>query len=303
MYDDLIRVMHMRNLQALVPARANMSGRTISRRVFLPGAITAGLDPKQVPLMDERAAQGIGASEYNFVQMMMDNIDKNSVGPIPSGQEPTGDPTATEVLEISRQSKTMLNNVLVACTLMEWKLSWLSLYTVLTKWFDPTGDKVDEARQKIVKTYRTYSVARAIDNKGMGRRVTIPVGDDEVLPTKEEIKKLEEDKELETGIPYRFTFLKAIEVSLVKYIWQITMRTKPKANDEMSKMMFNKMVSDAMNMFGPDVNLPELESEYAVMWDRDPRSSLDRVECRSSPRKEAQQRPPPVSNFLPPTIS
>lgn len=265
MYDDLIRVMHLRNLQALRPARANMTGRMVSGRVFLPGAITAGINPKDVPLMDERAAQGIGASEYNFVQMMMDNIDKNSVGPIPSGQEPTGDPTATEVLEISRQSKTMLNNVLVACTLMEWKLSWLSLYTVLTKWFDPTGDKVDEARQMIVKTYRTYSVARAIDNKGMGRRVTVPIGEDETLPTPDEVKALEDQKEQETGIPYRFTFLKATEVSLVKYIWQITMRTKPKANDEMSKMMFNKKVSDAIQLFGQDVNLPELEAEYAVM--------------------------------------
>ena len=255
MYDDLIRVMHLRNLQALVPARANLSGRTVSRRVFLPGAITAGINPKDVPLMDERAAQGIGASEYNFVQMMMDNIDKNSVGPIPSGQEPTGDPTATEVLEISRQSKTMLNNVLVACTLMEWKLSWLSLYTVLTKWFDPTGDKVDEARQKIVKTYRTYSVARPIDNKGMGRRVTVPMSEDETLPTIKEVRDLEDLKEKETGIPYRFTFMRAVEVSLSKWIWQITMRTKPKANDEMSKMMFNKMVSDAMSLFGPVMNV------------------------------------------------
>ena len=34
-----------------------------------------------------------------------------------------------------------------------------------------------------------------------------------------------------------FTFIKACEVSLAKWVWQITMRTKPKPNDEMSKMM------------------------------------------------------------------
>ena len=283
--DDLVRIMHLRNLQALVPARANLTGRTVSRRIFLPAAITAGIDPKQVPLMDERAAQGIGASEYNFVNMMMENIDKNSVGPIPSGQEPTGDPTATEVLEISRQSKTMLNNVLIACTLLEWKLSWLSLYTILTKWFDPTGDRVDEARQTLVKTYRTYSVSRPIDNKGMGYRVTVPVGDDETLPTPEEVKALEDQKEQETGIPYRFTFLKACEVNLSKWVWQITIRTKPKANDEMSKMMFNKMVSDAMELFGPDVNLPELESEYAVMWDRDPKKFFRQGQAPQLPQE------------------
>jgi hypothetical protein len=261
----------MRNLQALVPARANMSGRTVSRRVFLPTAVTAGINPKDFPLMDERAAQGIGASEYQFVNMLMDNIEKNSVGPIPSGEQPAGDPTATEILEISRQSKTMLNNVLIACTLLEWKLSWLSLYTVLAKWFDPTGDRVDEARQTLVKTYRTYSVSRPIDNKGLGYRVTVPVGDEETLPTPDEVKALEDSKEKETGTPYRFTFLKACEVNLSKWVWQITIRTKPKANDEISKMLFNKMVSDAINLFGPDVNLSELESEYAVMWDRDPK--------------------------------
>lgn len=271
LYDDLVRIMHLRNLQALVPARANLTGRTLSRRIFLPAAITAGISPKDVPLMDERAAQGIGASEYNFVNMMMENIDKNSVGPIPSGQQPIGDPTATEVLEISRQSKTMLNNVLIACTLLEWKLSWLSLYTVLAKWFDPTGDRVDEARQQLVKTYRTYSVRRPIENKGMGYRVTVPVGESDTLPSAEEVKQLEDSKEQETGIPYRFTFLKAPEVSASKWVWQITIRSKPKADDEISKMMFNKMVSDAMALFGLDVNLPELESEYAVMWDRDPK--------------------------------
>ena len=285
MFDDLIRIMHLRNLQALVPARANLTGRTVSRRIFLPSAITAGINPKDFPLMDERQAQGIGASEYNFVQMLGDNIDKNSVGPIPSGQEPDGDPTATQVLEISRQSKTMLNIIITACTLLEWKLSWLSLYTILAKWFDPTGDRVDEARQTLVKTYRTYSVSHPIENKGMGYRVTVPVGDDQDLPTPDEVKALEDQKEQETGIPYRFTFLKAQEVIAAKWVWQITMRTKPKANDEISKMLFNKMVSDAINLFGPDVNLPELESEYAVMWDRDPKKFFRQGQAPQLPQE------------------
>lgn len=296
MYDDLIRVMHLRNWQALLPARFNLTGRTVSRRVFMPSAITAGIDPRQLPLADERAAQGIGASEYKFVEMLMDNIDKNSVGPIPSGQQPEGDPTATEVLEISRQSKTMLNNLLIACSLLEWKLSWLSLYTVLAKWFDPTGDKVDDARQQLVKTYRTYSVSRPIRSEGMGYRVTVPVADDQNLPTADEVKALEDQKLQETGIPYSFTFLKATEINLAKWVWQITIRTKPKANDEISKMMFNKMVSDAMNLFGPDVNLPELEAEYAVMWDRDPKKFF----LQGAPPQMLQAGTPKTANGITP---
>jgi hypothetical protein len=294
--DDMTRGLHTKFWKSILPARLNLSGRVVSRRVFMPGAITAGISPGEVPTIDDKETQGVTASEFNTVQFLVDNIDKNSVGPIQSGETPSGDPTATEVLTISSQAKTMLGVTILAATLLEWKLDWLTLFTILENWFNPIDDRLDEARQELRKVYRIISVPRPIDDKGMGRRVVVPVEKDD-MPTAEQVKALEDAKEQETGLPHRFIFLDVGEVCSAKYIWQITQRSKPKANDEISKLMFNKMIGDAIQFFGADVNLPEFESEYAVMWDRDPKKMF---------RSGMQQVPPSVqgntaSNITPPT--
>lgn len=291
MYDDLIRLMHLLVLKNISPARGNLTGRTVSRRVFLPSVITPGLDPAKLPLMDERATQGLGTGEFNFAQMLARTNDDNSVGNIPSGQEPVGDPTATEVMEISKQAKTMLSTIITAATLLEWKLSWLSLFTVLAKAFEPNGSKLDEARQEIVKTYQSFAVQRPIADQGMGYRVTYVT--DEDLPSPDEIKKKEGELQEYTGRPYKIVVVQPQEVTASRWVWQITMRTKPKPSDELSKILFNKMVSDAITMFGPDVNLPELEADYAVMWDRDPKKFF-----RQAPQQVQPPAKPPVANGI-----
>lgn len=274
MLDDLIRIMHLIQKKALVPARFNLTGRTLSRRVFLPGAITANIKPGEVPLADEQAAKGLGAGEFNFVQMLSRNIDDNSVGNIPSGQEPSNAATATEVLEVSKAARIMFNHILIAAQLLEWKLSWLTLYTILAKWFDPTGDRVDEVRQEVVKTYKNFGVSRPIDDKGMGHRNTYIMEGE--LPRPGEIRTKEQELEAQTGSPYKLLFVNPDAVTSSKWVWGITIRTKPKPNDERSRLMLERFIATTLQLFGPDVNVAELQADYAIANDRDPKKLFTR---------------------------
>lgn len=267
--DDLIRIMHLIELKKLMPPRFNLTGRAISRRVFMPTMITPDIDPSKLPLADKEASQGLQGGEFQFVNMLVRNIDDNSLGPIPSGQQPEGDPTAREVMEVSKQAEKILGTIITATSLLEWKLAWIGLYTILAKAFGPIGDRLDEARGEVVKTYQSYAVRKPIGNKGMGYRITYPI--DGELPQPEDIEEKENQLHRETGTPYKLLFVNPQIVTAAKWVWQISMRTRPKPTDEISKLMFTKMVNDALALFGDDVNIPNLETEWAVAWDQDPK--------------------------------
>ena len=44
LYDETAKVLILNMQQSAIPPTLNLSGRVLSKRVFMPGAITSGLD-------------------------------------------------------------------------------------------------------------------------------------------------------------------------------------------------------------------------------------------------------------------
>jgi hypothetical protein len=55
----------------------------MSRRMFMPGKFTVGVDPKKIPRLDERDAEGVTQSEFAMIAKVEQNITSKSIAKSP----------------------------------------------------------------------------------------------------------------------------------------------------------------------------------------------------------------------------
>lgn len=268
--DEMIRMGVLKTQKSYAPTLLNMSGRVLSRSIFAAGKIVQGIPDGSVKPLFPNDTTGVTNSELAMIKLIQEGIDKNSVNPVSAGQSPSGDPTATEVLEVQRQAKLVLGLTIFACGLLEWKISWLRLYNILLNWFTPVDEVVDETRNQIVQKYRTVNIPRPISGEGMGVRVVIPrkVSDQQPLPGAQDVYNMEESAKKATGKPHRIIFLNPEEVCSSKYMWQMVVRPREKMTNEIAKLMFRAELSDAQ-FFAQDLNIQYLEEKFAHVWQED----------------------------------
>ena len=264
--DEMQRMGVLKTQKSYAPPVLNLSGRVVSRRIFAPAQIVSGLPQGSlVPLM-EGQNEGITASEIEMVNMIKEDININSVSPLFQAQSRGGTNTATEVIELQRQAKMMMGLVVLACSLLEWKLSWLRLFNVLTHSFEPEGETLDTETNEIRKKFKVYTREVPLQGKGIGNRMVVPT--DQPLPSPQEIRDKENMLESKTGKPVKIVVVNAAAVKSSKNIWQITIKPKEKTTSELSKLMF-KAELDALVPFGPMINLDYLADKFARVWEED----------------------------------
>lgn len=271
-YDEMLRLGVLTTQQKYKPPTLNLSGRILSSKIWAPGKMTQGADlaGKIVPIM-EGYAFGLDNAEIAMIQELKEQINASTVSPQFQGQPGKGQQTATEIVELQRQAKLVLGLTIFVCQLMEWKLSWLRLYNILAKWFDPFDQVVEEIKGELKglkNIFRKVAVERAIEGEGMGVRMVVPTSEE--LPSAVEVKEAEDMITERTGRPTRLIFLNPDEIKNSKLIWQITIRPREKTTNEISRLMFRAEANDAMTYFGPRVNIDYLSERFAMIWGEDP---------------------------------
>lgn len=243
------------------PARFNMTGKVLSRRVFMPGSMTMGVDPAQIKL-DPHESQGVSQSEVEIMRMVRQNMNENSLPEVSKGQAPTGSQTATETLAVQREARVVMNLALTAASMLERKLDTLRAFDILENWFDPIGTEVDEIKQVLKKKHRSASASASIEGAGQGRRM---VRVDEEIPTAKEIYDEEENLSKEEKRPVRVSVLHPEKYKNFKYTWYFVNNPKEKESSELDKAMFDTMMA-RLPTFGQDVNVQFFEEKFAEMW-------------------------------------
>lgn len=268
--DEFWRLAILKTQGSFRPAMGNLTGKVISQRVFMPGKITAGLNPDQLKPLYE--VDGVSQSEVQMLTMLKANLNDNSMPRVSQGQQPAGEATATEIVNIQREARTLLGLAVLSATLLEQKLSMQRVYTILENWFDPTGTKADMIRNEIVSKYRSASREASIPGEGKGRRIvnaTAPEQMPEEAPFPEPNPLFDEEEKMqeEVGYPVRITYLNAEQIKNVSYTWYCQVVPKEKESSDLTKVLFGQMMQQ-IAAFGPDVNLAFLEEEFASIWNK-----------------------------------
>jgi hypothetical protein len=212
--------------------------------------------------------QGVTSSEYQILKELQDEIDKSTVSNQFAGQQGHAGTTATEVVELQRQSKLVLGLTIAACGLLEKKLAYLRLWNILENWFNPVDTKViqiGDARKEI-KQFRNTHTSTNIDGAGLGERYVIPT--DQGLPGAEEIRALEIQMEKEKGFPIRRTYIDPEALKTAKLRWYVVINPREKETSAFYKLLFREELADMQTLmaFGSVPNRDGLEEKFSMTY-------------------------------------
>lgn len=299
--DEMMKLAVQKTQMSFKPPMINMSGRIVSRAALMPGAINNGMRKGDLLPIYENGTIGVNNSEFSMIQEMRSQIDRNTVSQTFTGQqEGGGTVTATQVIELQRQSKMMMAQLVLSATLLEQKLALKELYLILGRWFEPEEVEINKARNLLRGKYRTVSRERMISGEGKGVRMIIPT--EEKLEA-EEVYAFEESMKNKTGKPFRAIFLNPELLKKANYTWYVSVSPKEKKTSELNKLMLEDMIAKA-NAIGLPLNIEYVAELFADAYDIDASKLLD-LNALTKPEEQlnegamAQGGTPDVSNIKP----
>lgn len=299
-FDEFLKLMVLKTQKSFLPPIANLTGRVLSSRIFMPGKITLGIDPSQLPVLGKEQTEGVTQSEFQMYRELKERIDANTVNPVFAGQNPTGRQTATQILEVQKQAQLVMGNIVFSASLLEKKLGTLRLYNVVEHWLDPVDTTVDQVRGKLKNKYRVINTEKNLEGRGIGQSV-VEVAEAENIPDAFGIFKEEQRLTKETGKPVRKIYIRN-DAELAKLLWQISVVPMEKKSSNLQKLLFEDMMRSA-ERFSPDLNIPYLEERFATTWGENP-SKLFRRQPGAAlmPLNASSQGEPTAGSQIPESV-
>lgn len=311
--DEMIRLLLIKTRKSIHPPYANISGKVISEKSLMPGAISMGIDPGALVAIGQEG-QGATASEYQMLKELREDIDRVTVGPQFQGQAGKSGTTAFEVNTLQKQAEKSLTLIIFAMGMMEKKLTWLRASYIFAHYFEPIGTKVDETRDKLVNVYRTLSIKTPITDRGAGIRKIMPVENMEDM-TSEDIYNQEEYSgtpepmdghrrytRSELGMdPLQHLYISTDILNNCKYIFFTEVESKPRDTSENAKLMFREELRDiqALQMMGSMPNVQEFEASHALLWNKRKEKLFGKPRDMAAEAAEAQGGGNPLNDNIP----
>jgi len=278
--DEMIRLLMIKTRKSIHPPYANISGKVISEKSLMPGAISMGIDPGALVAIGTEG-QGATASEYQMLKELREDIDRVTVAPQYQGQQGKSGTTAYEVQTLQNQAEKSLTLIIFASGMLEKKCQWLRTNYVIANYFEPIGTTVDDAREELTEVYRTLSVKTNLAGRGAGIRKVIPhngkdisgqdvFDQEEYSETPEPTGKGQRRKtrtELDMD-PLQILYIDVKILKNCKYIFFTEVESQPRDTSVNAKLMFREELRDiqALMQMGAQPNVEELEKEYALIW-------------------------------------
>ena len=278
--DEFYRMSIVKTRKSIKPPMANNTRKHLTDRIFESGRITDDIDPTK--LSEIGTNQGVTSSEFNMLQFIQDVIDKKSVSPVFEGNSPSGAQTATEIVELKKQSIQKLGGVIWGVINFEESLAWLRLMLILEYWTKTEDTKVDESRGTLKAMYKRFEVEDDMGDGQSGTRMiefTEDMLPEEQLSAKARLYKKRQKRNV------KITQLKPSELRNAKLNWQITITPTERDKDALDKAMFIDSIARGKQLF-PNAgwNDQYLQEQYAI------KAGLDPEKAFISPEEQQQKQ-------------
>jgi len=130
--DEMRRLALLKSQKSYMPPYLNLSGRVITSKAFMPGQINMGIPAGSLVPLSEKETQGITNSEFNLMQELTMELDRQTVSQTFSGAlEAQKNITATQINQLQRQADIMLSIINLSCSFLEEKLTFIRLMNIL----------------------------------------------------------------------------------------------------------------------------------------------------------------------------
>lgn len=268
--DEMLRLIILKTQQSFKPPLANNTKRTLSSRIFTPGTIHNDIDPMKLqPIF---MPTGVTPAEFSAYQLIKQVVDEKTSSPVMSGNSASGNQTATEILELKKQSMMKLGLAIWGVIQLEKKLTWLRIQNIVANWTQPIDEKMIDIEKGLKENvYRTMSVETNLESGLAGRKIIDFNPEMANLLSPEQIKAEEDFITDATGVPTKKVYLNPIEFQKIKATYYINITPTEKDSTELNRVMFTQNIKDAAAIFGPQsLNMEYLKERFAILAKEDP---------------------------------
>lgn len=267
MMDEFYRAMILKTRQSYNPPMADNTGKNVTSKIFYPGTIHKGLQVDKLrPIIE---SQGVTSAEFNMMQFVKGVIDDASVSPIFEGNSAQGKQTATETLEMKKQTMMKLGVTLLGIINFEKQMTWNRLYNIIQNWTEPLSEKMKVVRDQLQKgtVYRSETVNTQFEDGQAGKRI-IEFTDEVPHPD----QSLAESEMLtkRRGEKIHKVYIDPKKLKEAKYKYYIEIVPGQKRTSELRKMLFEQTALKLLQMFPETANKEYIAKRMAVNADLDP---------------------------------
>jgi len=307
--DEMIKLLLIKTRKSIHPPYANISGKVISEKSLMPGAISMGIDPGALVAIGNEG-QGATASEYQMLRELREDLDRVTISPQIQGQAGASGTTAYEVSLLQQQAQKTLTLIIFAQGLLEKKITWMRANYILANYFDPTGTEVDEVRGTLKNTYRNISTKTNIEGRGMGTRKIIPIDSTEGMTSEDvfnedlyagtpegtDYSRRRTREELGMS-PLQHMYLDMKILKNCRYVFFTEVESKPRDTSTNAKLMFREELKDlqVLTEMGSAVNIDAIQNEYALIWNKKKEKMFN--EPQPLPQEEGAEGPKSSGNI------
>lgn len=258
MIDEMYKVAILKTRQSFTPPMANNTGQVVSEEVLYPGTQTKNINPALfAPLID---AKGVTSSEFGMMQFIQGTIDSKTVSAVFTGDSSTREMSATEIVEMKKQSMMKLGLPVLACVSLEKQLAKLRLFNILHHWTEP-DEKFNPVTQSMEESYMGFMQPATFKDGTEGIEV---VQFQENVPMPEQVTAENELLSDRMGRPVRKAYIDPKILKSLNLMFKIEVTPHEQNNDELERAQFLDAVTVGYNLFGPDAfNQAFLKAKFA----------------------------------------
>lgn len=270
-FDEMVRYMILKTRQSFSPPYINNTGRVLSRDIFLPGKVTSNIGTDELkPLIE---AKGVTTPEFNAMTFLKKIIDDKSISPVFQGQSLQGRQTATEIIELKKQTMMKIGLAIYGIVNFEMRLNELVRDNILFHWTKLQDTRLDEVKNNLEELYQTNTMTGVLENGQDGKKIIEFTTDKEKLNrTSEQI--LKEEEILSKDIyhePVRKVYMNPKILRTLPYRWYMTIVPSEKNSSELDRILFVQDITQGINLFGREAfNQGYLKEQWAIRTKMDP---------------------------------
>jgi hypothetical protein len=248
LYDALIRICLIKFQQSAFPPTGNNSGRTLSPDIFMPSKITRNLRKDDLSILTEN--NGLENGDFNFVNMIKEQIDNKSVTTLLENGSPEGTMTLGQYLDSQKRQLIKLGGIFDGVINWEKQISHLILMDCFYN----------------APRVNTVSVSDTFEDGSKGMRVMRMKQAN--YGTSDDTFQEEIDYKEETGQDVRYHDMDPNQlrdiVNNPDYYIHYEIVPVDKNNDKVSQAFFIAMITQAANIFGiQSMQVQRLKQRYA----------------------------------------
>lgn len=268
--DETLRNLIRKMRQAIEPPLGVNNGKVYGRDVWSPGATTVGLVRDNFSKLIDH--QGVTSSEFQMFQLITQKAEE-FIGMSNIGQQMSGSPmTATQILELQKQSIKMLGKIVLAVTRLKRDATFLRLDSIFEEYMEPISKEIEEhnGKKEVRNRYRSFEVNDPKNKLGQIAKRFIVLGDKLLTDAEiEDVLDYEDYISAKSGKKIRYSFMNVPAIKAIPILFHVEVTPEQRDSGSLDKILFQDKMAQAiqiMQVTGRHPSADRIVSDFESTW-------------------------------------